>query len=85
MTTTQSPSEIIANLPVRQRPTLTIRGGLLLDLDPEYGDAIIGSVQHDAEGAYLGCSDCRAEIEESDGGLCPACRSDRAYDDIARL
>jgi hypothetical protein len=85
MTTIQSPAEIIAALPVRQRPTLTIRDNLLLDLDPEHGDAIIGSVQHGAEGVYLGCSDCKVEIEESDGGLCPSCRSDRAYDDIARL
>jgi hypothetical protein len=85
MTTTQATAHLIANLPVRQRPTLTIRDGLLLDLDPEHGDAIIGSIQHDAEGVYLGCSGCKQEIEESDGGLCPACRSDRAYDDLARL
>jgi len=86
-------AEILAALPLRQRPGLYIdprpdgNGNLTVldrDEDPDEGPAesIVGLAIRDERGWYLGCIGCRAEIEEASGGMCRPCREDRAHEDL---
>ena len=81
-------AEILAVLPLRPRPALYLvpvpRSGDLMVQErgrEGEGDAIIGLAVHDPDGWYLGCIECRAEIEEADSGMCRPCRQDRAIRD----
>ena len=86
-------AEILAALPLRQRPGLYIHlepgaeGSLTVldrDEDPDEGpvESIVGLAIRDERGWHLGCIDCRAEIEEAGGGMCRPCREDRAREDL---
>lgn len=83
-------AEIIAALPIRQRPGLYLhpkpdaKGNMtVLDRgeDPDDGpvESIVGLALRDELGWYLGCIECDGEIGEEDGGMCRPCREDRAY------
>lgn len=89
-------AEILAALPLRVRPGLYIqpepdvRGNLtVLDRDDDHDDsaaeAIVGLAIRDQCGWYLGCIDCRAEIEEADGGMCRPCREELARKDLVHI
>lgn len=52
-------------------------GGLVLDVNEVDGsEGIVGRVERDAEGAWLGCFCCGGEITRADGGVCQPCRED---------
>ena len=83
-------AEIIAALPLRQRPGLYLhpepdaKGNLTVieradDPDDGQVEAIVGLALHDERGWYLGCIECRDEIDEAAGGMCRPCREDRAH------
>lgn len=85
-------AEILAALPLRQRPGLYIHprpdgnGNLTVldrdeDLDEGPVESIVGLAICDERGWYLGCIECRVEIEEADGGMCRPCREDLAVQD----
>ena len=84
-------ADILAALPLRQRPGLyveaaTDESGHLLILeastDPEDdSEGIIGLAVKGDDGWYLGCITCKQEIEEADSGMCRDCREDAEYQD----
>jgi hypothetical protein len=89
-------SEIIAALPLRQRPGLYIdpapdaRGNLTVmeryeDPDDGPGESIVGLAARSEDGWYLGCIRCRAEIDEAAGGMCRPCRKDLAREDLMHV
>src|ERR1700722_15740845 len=95
MTTIPDAAEIIAALPLRPRPALSLpppnsasNTGALLVLeapeDPDEGDGIIGLALHDDDGWYLGCIKCSDKIEEADSGMCQSCRQDAEWNEQVR-
>ena len=84
-------AEIIAALRLRPRPGLHVDSGtdetghlVILEesadpLDAGVADAIVGLAIREEDGWYLGCTECQAEIEEADGGMCRPCREDLAF------
>jgi hypothetical protein len=87
-------AEILADLPLRARPSLYVEATanahgnfLVLEEGPDDdGSAgIIGLAICGEDGNwYLGCIECRAEIEETDSGMCRLCREDAAWQEQAR-
>lgn len=86
--TTAEAGAILAVLPLHPRPGLYInpepdaKGNLTvleLDADGDQGEAICGLAVRGDDGWYLGCIECRAEIEESGAGMCRPCREDAAW------
>lgn len=89
-------AEILASLPLRQRPELYIAHppgaeGLLTIMErgtaeAEGVDGIVGlALNDDADGNwYLGCVVCSDQIEESDAGVCKPCRQDLALEHAQR-
>jgi hypothetical protein len=82
-------AEILAALPLRERPGLYIaaepdRMGRLTILDrgqdPDDGpvESIVGLAIPNGPGWYLACTECAGEIDEADGGMCRPCRQDMA-------
>jgi hypothetical protein len=77
---------ILDQLPVPARPGIHLEpqaDGTLIILeespDPEDagGEGILGVATQDGAGRwYLGCQSCRAEISETDSGMCVPCRQD---------
>ncbi len=93
MTAHPDSAEILAALPLRQRPSLYIDAGtdesghlLILEAstDPEDdSEGIIGLAIRDEDdgGWYLGCITCKQEIGEADSGMCRPCRQDAEWQD----
>jgi len=52
--------------------------------DPDEGPVewIVGLAIRDQDGWYLGCIDCRGEIDEADSGMCRPCHEQRARQDL---
>jgi len=85
-------AEILAALPLRQRPGLYIgavpdhNGNLVIykrHEDPDEGPAetIAGLAVRDGDGWYLGCIECGGEVREAGAGMCVQCREDLALRD----
>jgi hypothetical protein len=90
-------AQIVAALPLRRRSGLYVhpepdsKGSLTIldrceDASDGPSESIVGLALHDDEqGWYLGCIECRGEIEEADGGMCRPCREDLDRKDLAYI
>lgn len=89
-------AEILAALQLGQQACLYVKpdpgaGGDLTVLggrdDPDEGPVewIVGLAIRDRDGWYLGCIDCRGEIDEADSGMCRPCRERHAREDLMNV
>ena len=89
-------AEILAALQLRQQARLYVKpdpgaGGDLTVLgqgdEPDEGPVewIVGLAIRDQDGWYLGCIDCRGEINEADSGICQPCRERHAREDLMHV